>query len=182
MKNKGFTLIEMLIALGIFCVLIVAIMRVFTSGFSFQRRVLEAQAVQRDGTYLMEMLSREIRMASATYGSNIPISSGSTSLKFINHNNQLVTYCRATALNDGSGDAVCNSSGNSFAVNNKVMNSSDVKVSRLVFYPSKTDSTGNYSDSEPMITIYMALQSVKDPSVTISLQSTVSMRLYYLHL
>lgn len=177
MNSRGFTMIETIVALGIFSVLFVAVTAAFGNGYASQRKVLEMQAVQRDGAYILEVMSREIRMAS-----NPPSQNALSTLTFTNHGSTSMTYCRARLYN---GDPVCTgtNSGDFFAmINNStgvksVMNSSAVKVTNLMFYPS----SGDYGSSEPMVTISMTLQSTKDASVKMTMQTSVSMRLYYLH-
>ncbi|MFA7170147.1 MAG: type II secretion system protein [Candidatus Paceibacterota bacterium] len=176
MKNRGFTLIEMLVSLGIFAVLLVAVMSAFVSGFAYQKRIVEMQAVQREGSYLMEMLSREIRMATAINATQ----SGNkdSSIVFTNHEGNLTEYCQSSQ--DVAYTKACNNSGEYFAVINRdtavadIVNSSDIRLTSLKFYTSNQD----FSVSQPLITIVMNLQSKKDTSVTLSLQSTVAMRLY----
>lgn len=180
MKNRGFTLIEMLVSLGIFAVLLTATMSTFVRGFAYQKRIVEMQAVQREGSYLMETLSREIRMATAINADQQ--GSNSSHITFTNHANVLTEYCRAqkTELGGGSVAVSCNGYGEYFAVVNQstgvadVINSSDVKVSSLKFYVSNQP----FATSQPLITVVMKLQSRKDPSVDFALQSTVAMRLY----
>ena len=172
MRSKGFTLIEMMVALGIFSVLLVAVMNTFVKGFAAQKKVAEMQAVQRDGVYLMEIISREIRMAS-----NITSASGTsgTSVSFLSHDG--LTPDTLCLFNSGTNSCSSITGSSDFAFNNTVINSSDVKVASLHFYCSN----GNYGASEPMITFSMTLQSVKDPTVQIPFQSSASMRLYAQH-
>lgn len=163
MRNKGFTLIEMIVTLGIFSILLVTVLAVFMRGFVTQRQVLEMQAVQRDGSYIMEILSRDIRMAQ-DFPSIAPGES-STSLTFKDHAGNNVTY----AL-----------SGDNFMINGAQANASDVKITSLRFY-SNDNPDGDYSRSEPLITVVMSVQSRKNPAAIINLETSVAMRLYYLH-
>lgn len=173
MKNRGFTLIEMLVSLGIFSVLLTATMSAFVRGFAYQKRIVEMQAVQREGSYLMETLSREIRMATGILASQ----SGNSdhSVNFFNHDGANTAFCQATLA------GVCNGAGEYFAVKNftagtaDIINSADIKVSSARFY---VNNFGSSTTMQPLITIVMKLQSRKDPTVNFTLQSTVAMRLY----
>jgi type II secretory pathway pseudopilin PulG len=183
-KQFGFTLIEMAVALGIFMLLITAVMRVYTNGFNSQKHALEMQALQRDGSYIMEVISREVRMAQSVSNT---AGSTSTLLAFKGHGTAVnpagdnVVYCRAVKV----GNSVsCSATGDSFAISQdgggsyNVINSSDVLVTKLQFI----SSAGDYAKSEPMVTVVMILQSKKDPGATLTLQTAVAMRLYSTHL
>lgn len=178
MNNRGFTLIEMLVALSIFSLVVTLVLNTFVHSFAAQKKVIEMQVVQREGAYLMESLSRDIRMATDLDDSERSDSghvSGST-LIFTNHGKKIVKYCLADS------NAVCNTGGNNIAFNTTdpltgvvttgVMNSSEVQISNLVFSVSAADKT------QPFITIYITLQSAKDPAVTVTMQTSVAMRLY----
>lgn len=164
MKNRGFTLIEVAVALSIFGVLITLTMGAFVKGFYLQKKVVEMQAVQREAAYLMEIMSRELRT-----GSGIDSSYAGGSLSDIiltSHDGSALRFCRANNV------GVCSSSGEYLSMNGHVMNTSDIKVNKLVFY------TSSFTNSQPLITINIELQSRKDTNVTMYLQSSVAMRLY----
>lgn len=166
MNNKGFTLIEMLVALAIFSIVIVLVLGAFVHSFASQKKIIEMQVVQREGAYLMETLSREIRMASAIDASQL----GTTghSVAFNNHNNVLTTYCRANA----SGG--CDAAGDFFASNGEIMSSSEIKITNLIFNVSEDIPPKR----QPLIIVSMTLQSVNDPEAKIILQTSVAMRIY----
>jgi len=174
MENKGFTLIETLVALAIFGALIVVIMRVFAGGFASQRRILEMQAVQRDGAYIMEVISREIRMAQNVDTTESYINNNSTEMTFVDHTGNPITYCRSLVT------GVCNPAGDYFSMGGKIVNSDDAIVNNLTF--AYTTSTDVYARAEPMVTVNLTMQSKGDANVKIDMQSSVAMRLYYLHM
>ncbi len=165
MNNRGYTIIEMMVAISIFSVLLVAIMNTFVKGFYYQKRILEMQAVQREESYLMEMMSREIRMATMPPNENL---NGVTELSFTDHTGtSTVKYCLA----DISGS--CNPAGRSFAVNGQVINSENVEIAGLKFYTSQS-----FTKTQPLVTIVMQVQSKKDPGAKASLQTSIATRLY----
>lgn len=183
MSSKGFTAIEVLVSLGIFAVLLTTVMSAFMRGFASQKQILEMHAVQRDGVYIMEIISREIRMASDTHA---PSNAGTNNpyFYFKGHTGKAVEYCRAR-WNKSSNKYQCDNTGDAIAFNSDIiastnfeaMNSVDVKVVALNFAMSNV----NFGTAEPLVTISMTLQSAKDPKVKLNLQSSVAMRLYYLH-
>lgn len=167
MKNQGYTLIEMLVAMSIFSILMVLIMNTFVRGFALQKKIIEMQSVQREEAYLMETVSREIRMATgiSTTQQNL---SGVSSLTFSNHEgtSNTTVYCLAGE------SGVCSTSGKFFSINGKIINSAEVEVTNLKFY------TSDFTDKQPLVTILLQLKSRKDPTVETRLQTSVATRLY----
>lgn len=62
-SNPGFTLLEMLVSVGIFSVLIVSSIAVILSISSAQIKTANVQNIQDNMRYTMELMSREIRQA-----------------------------------------------------------------------------------------------------------------------
>ncbi len=63
MQNKGFTLIEMTVAMAIFTLLVGVTTGVFISSIKNQKQVLATQEILDQTSYLMEYMSRSLRMA-----------------------------------------------------------------------------------------------------------------------
>ena len=173
MKNKGFTLVEMLVSLAIFSILLVAVLNTFVRGFYYQKKVAEMQTVEREGSYLMELISREVRMASDINNSQADLN-GAYKLTFQDHEGDPIEYC----FTNSHGNCSNADSGENFSVRRdhgdwQQVNSSSVKVADLSFFTSES-----FSDTQPLITISMRIQSVKEPSVSTVLQTSVAMRLY----
>lgn len=166
MENKGYTLIEMLVAMALFSILIVMVMNTFMRGFYFQKRIVEMQALQREEAYLTETMSREIRMATDINISQQALN-GANTLVFTNNEGNATTYCLATS------SGACSSTGQYFAINGKVVNSTEINVKGLKFYTSQ-----NFAAKQPIVTIVLLLQSKKETGVETRLQTSVAMRLY----
>jgi len=62
-KNKGFTLIEMMVSVIMFAIIVAAISGLFISGIRSQGRVLATQEILDQTSYVMEYMGRAIRMA-----------------------------------------------------------------------------------------------------------------------
>ena len=69
-NDKGFTLIELLISVVIFSIIIAIVSGVFISTLKVQQRVLATQQLLDQTGYLMEYMSRSIRMARKDIGPN----------------------------------------------------------------------------------------------------------------
>ncbi|KKS91528.1 MAG: hypothetical protein UV65_C0004G0018 [Parcubacteria group bacterium GW2011_GWF2_43_11] len=63
MQNKGFTLIEMVVAVAIFTLLVGTTSSIFLSSIKTQKQGLATQEILDQTSYLMEYMSRSIRMA-----------------------------------------------------------------------------------------------------------------------
>ncbi|MEA2098069.1 MAG: prepilin-type N-terminal cleavage/methylation domain-containing protein [Patescibacteria group bacterium] len=179
-KNNGFTLVEMSVSLGIFSLVVILAIGIFVSGSSSQRKAKELYNTQREGGYLIETISRELRMAvgiSSTdsdnqdsSGNNIGQQNNSnSSIEFTNYNKDLVKYCRS----DVSGACTENDSGDYLSYNGDVISSSNVKITFLRFYVSES-----FSQTQPIITINMRVKSTGRHNTKFVLQNSVAMRIY----
>lgn len=84
MKQKGFTIIELLVVTAIFSVVIVVILEIFISTVKVQRYNLTSQRLIDEVSYILEHMSRSIRMAKTdAEGYNYKISADQ-GLEFIN--------------------------------------------------------------------------------------------------
>ncbi len=98
--SSGFTLLETVVALGIFSVFIVVITSIF-SHFSYsQKRDIAEQNLQEDARLALEIMNREIRTG---YGSTYRNPNDDRSmLSFVNQTGQCVFYALLTTT-DGRG-------------------------------------------------------------------------------
>ena len=62
-KNKGFTLIELLIAMAVFSMVVVAMSATAVSVLKSQRKSFTLQNIQENARYILESVSKEIRMS-----------------------------------------------------------------------------------------------------------------------
>lgn len=97
--NLGFSLVEMIVAIGIFLVVISMVVLFFNQSLVAQRRVFSSQNIQDNLRYAIEFMAREIRM-----GSGFEVGEGalevpghpdllaSDVLKFKNSKDESVTY------------------------------------------------------------------------------------------
>lgn len=88
-SSSGFTFLEILIASGMFVLLLGAVLSVFTLFTRQQRIGLTAGALVGEAETFLEVLEREVRTAFGTTFSN---PSGASSVRMRNQNGQEVTY------------------------------------------------------------------------------------------
>lgn len=179
-KSNGFTLVEMSVSLGIFSLVVVLAIGIFVSGSASQRKAKELYDIQREGGYLMETISRELRMAvgiSSIDSDNQDASSNdigqqnnnNSSIEFTNYNEELVRYCRS----DASGTCTENDSGDYLSCNGEIISSSNVKITFLRFYVSES-----FSQTQPVVTMNMKIRSTGGHNSEFILQNSVAMRIY----
>lgn len=172
-QQAGFSLVEMLIALSIFSIVVVIVMYTFVGSFASQKRIIEMHVMQREGAYLLERISRDVRMAQNIEGASGPFRFNGTSLTFRNNEKKEVSYCRSNSK------AVCDEDGDYIAYGNvgNLYNISvpEIKVENLWF--SVSPQRGGGMD-QPLVTIVLTLHSTKDPRVKITMQTSIATRNY----
>ena len=169
LQNNGFTLVEVLVAIGIFSLVISVAVGTFVGGSSSQKKIMELSDTQREAGYLMETVSRELRMATAINPSQE--NNDTHEIEFTNYEGGVpIKYCRAEQ--NGS----CNNGGKYFARDGEIINSSSIEITNLIFYTSE-DFTGP-PKIQPVITIVMKVKSTGQYGTDITLQNSIAMRLY----
>lgn len=66
--EKGFTIVETLIATTIFSLVVIGVMGIFTQMLVIQRRGSAAQRIQENVQYVLELISREVRVSTLAVG------------------------------------------------------------------------------------------------------------------
>ncbi len=93
-SKKGFTLVELLVSIGIFIVIFVVMMGTLVFGIRIQRRLLIEQQAVDELSYAIEYMSRALRLAIREDGSFNCLSNGYSyqnpggnvsKIRFINH-------------------------------------------------------------------------------------------------
>jgi prepilin-type N-terminal cleavage/methylation domain-containing protein len=170
-KNSGLTLIEVLVAMGIFSVVISVAVGIFISGSNSQRKILELNSTRGEANYLMETISRELRMATAIDADEgVDPNSKDSDIEFTNYDNISIKYCRS----DASG--TCDGNGDYFSRDGEVINSPDIKIGHLIFYV--TENFDVAPKKQPIVTISMKVKSTGQYGTSFILQNSVSLRLY----
>ena len=184
-SKNGFTLLEMLFAISLFSIVMVIVMGIFVNGSRTQRKIAELDLVQREGNYLIESISREVRMATDIDATNWQGNNASV-IGFANYSGHYVEYCR----DDNNGDAFCDSSGEYISrlecaggptagdcvgETRKTVSSPDIKVENLKFY-----TPANFNVSQPLVTVSLRIKpaAASQYNTEISLQNTVALRVY----
>lgn len=162
MKKNGFTLVELIVAVFIFSTLVFVAGGSFIGVLNMQRRGLNVKKIEENGRFILESMTREIRVANpiTSADSGCP---GPSTLTFQHPTNGTIEY-------------FISSSGIHRRVNgiDTVLSSPDVSISRLNFCISGNLGGDN---KQPRVTIILGLSTGGASQADIlDLQTTVSQR------
>ncbi len=190
--RKGFTLMELLVVMGVFSVTVMMTSGIFLLTNRAQRRTISITQAQSDIRYAMEAMVREVRSGRIdfeAYGSSGGIPVPTQRLALRNAAGQLVEFSHETST------SVCPPATNpclSVRVDGsspQAVTSAGVTIDTLAFYvspqvdPFTPDATsGLYaSDLQPSVTIVLSARTTGVGAAdvqTINAQTTVASRTY----
>lgn len=175
-NEKGISLIELVVAVSVFSLVVLAATGIFINSMKAQRIILAKQNVAENMRYTMEYMIKEIRMAKInptatltferTAGIQLDDSnSPSDTIRFINSNNAEITYSLigdAIKRDDGSGTF-------------QPVSSDEVRITGL----SYTLNNWNLANGPaPLITILIKAEALNGVGGTMELQTSVAPRIY----
>jgi prepilin-type N-terminal cleavage/methylation domain-containing protein len=175
-KDRGFTLIELLVAVAVFGLIGGVAVGVSISGLHAQRKTLASQELLSQSSYLMEYMSRTIRMAKkelnespsclSERGLNYEFTSinGILGLKFINSQG----ICQGFFLD---GDGLLKEWQEGYA-SPLPLTSDDLTVNYFNIGPE--DSWHQDSKEQPRVTIFLEIEDKEQSKIKI--QTTISQR------
>lgn len=158
-KENGLTMIELIVAIGIFSLVIGMTVGIFVLALSSQRRIIALRNTEDNIRFTIEAMAREIRT-----GKNF--SSGGNSISFTNAKGEVVIYRLNNSAVEKSSDG---------GVNYSTVTSAETIVNYLNFY-LMGQATGD--GLEPRITITIGVTSIiSGQTANLKIQTTVSERL-----
>jgi len=105
-KNRGVTLVEILVVISVFSILITSVTSLFVSAMKEQRKSLDKAYLLNQGSFTSEYVSRALRMAQKditgvciTKGFNYEITKGGNGIRFLNYRQGI--NCQEFYLDDG---------------------------------------------------------------------------------
>jgi prepilin-type N-terminal cleavage/methylation domain-containing protein len=168
---RSFTLIEMLVVIGIFSLIIGAVSDLFLSGIFSQKKILTEQDLLNQTGYLLEYMGRALRMAkkddiggvNCLPGEkvNYKVNPAQNEIVFRNYNNECQRFfLDGTQIKEEKNGIVL------------PLTSSALKVDSLKFSISGQEQTDNL---QPRVTIFLEIEGQKyQPKIKI--QTTISQR------
>jgi type II secretory pathway pseudopilin PulG len=174
MNNKGFTLVELLVSAGIFSMIVVTIVGVFTASIKLQDNILSTKKVIGEINYAMEFMSRNLRMA-VKDKDNICLSVPNNNYELLLPTDEGIKFrnvlqssnCQEIVLDPGTNRIKFNDI-NTGA--NSYLTSPSIEVTKLKFYISGDGD----DDIQPMVTIYLEAKAGKTPAIKV--QTSISQR------
>jgi len=172
-NNKGFTLVEMLMAVAIFGIASVIIAATFINATNLERETASYQKLQNNSRYILEKIAKEIRAREI-----VPIYPGENPASIIDFYPDEYGSVVSIYYDSAGKNLVYNQDGLS-----DNLNSSDVAVEELKMFilPSKNPfSQEPVSNIQPRVTIYAKLKNKPESKYTNELivQTTISSKFY----
>ncbi len=174
-QKKGFTLLEMLIATSLFAIIMSIFLGVYLSTLQANNKMIRMQKVQNEMRYILEIMSREIRLGTINYdyyesmGNNNPVEM--LSLKDMSDN---IIYFTSDNKNfqmkHNADDWI-------------ILNTDYIRIDNLGFYILPTNNPFSQSASileQPAVTVFLEISYNEDGSMdgNIKIQTTISSRQY----
>lgn len=157
-KESGLTLIEVVVAIGIFGLVVSMAFGIFGLALTSQRRIIALKNIEDNTRFAIELMAREIRTGKDFNG-------GIGSLSFMNAKSELIVYRLNNNTIEKSSDG-----GASYLP----ITGSEATIDYLNFY-----LTGQAADDglQPRITITIgATSQVNNQSANLRIQTTISER------
>jgi prepilin-type N-terminal cleavage/methylation domain-containing protein len=171
--QKGLTLIEMLVAVAMFAITVVAVSGLFISSIRSQQRMLASQELSDQTSYVLEYITRALRMAKrATDDSCIPAGKnydqttfGTYGIKFIDHEGNCTDFYLDTTAGGGQIKKVSSGSTNSLTSFYLTVKHFDINIIDL-------------NGVQPRVTIFLEIQGrgAYGSQPEIKIQATISQR------
>jgi len=162
--KKGFTLIELLVSMTIFLIVMASIIELFISGIKTQKKSLALQTLSDDTSYVMEYMSRTIRMAKKDLDTGCNFEIIADGIKFLNYRKEDQWFI----LEDGQIKEKKDD-----APGYTALTPDNVQVKKLSFGLSGECQTDNL---QPRVTIAMQIQTKEVDPQTLNIQTTISQR------
>lgn len=188
---RGFTLMEMLVALGIFSMIMSMGMDIYMLTGRTQRKVFNMERLQSDARYAMEAMTREVRTGAVDYSYyGTTMARPETTLALVSSDNSRLRFHKSDATNEAACADALSRPCLLVTVGNGTPASITPKGSKLTslgFYvapdldPFYFAATGWQNNVQPHVTIVIGIQSVGNrvgETVNINLQTTATSRAY----
>lgn len=179
--QAGFTLIEIVVALGIFATIIIISLGIFTNFVVNQRAAIEEEELHEDIRLVLELMNREIRTGFGTTFGNI--GSDQSTLAFRNEDRNCVLYSligtRITRAQVTT-SAVADCQNPALYVNDKEkipINDPNTGITQINFVADRagTNTAGDTLTSQGLVTMLLTAGR-KTNSTEIKIQSSISSR------
>jgi prepilin-type N-terminal cleavage/methylation domain-containing protein len=175
LNSSGFTLIETVVALGIFSIFTILIVSSFSQYTFSQKRDIGEQELQEDARLALEVINREIR----TGFGNTYSSDGST-LSFINQNGQcafftLINKALMRAENSPMGSACVQPE--NFTVYQPLTNpGTEIHALNFIVDQATFDNDNPANNQQGLVTTTLTAIARDKPELPLHIQTTITSR------
>jgi len=178
MKNKGYTLVEIMVGITIFMIIIAAPVGFFVSSLRAQQKILFSQQLLDNISYSMEYVTRALRMAQKDINGNCinknmnyEITRSGNGIKFLNYHNT----CQEFYWDNVSSPRRLQEVENAVTL---PLTSDDIDV--ISFKIGSADSWDQGDSEQPKVTLYLEIKGIKSQKAElqpeIKIQTTISQR------
>lgn len=188
--TKGFTLIEIMVSVGIFATVMVIALGALLAMSESDRKAQTIKSVINNLNFSLDAMTRGMRtgtdyhcdVAQGTLTSPLNCGAGvsATSMAFLSADNQTVQYCRGNRS-----PAACSSSGTAILVKKGAgawapLTASEVLITNLQFFVTGAGTTGSGQYIQPYVVILLSgrVQVSASQNSDFDLQTSVTQRLY----
>ena len=178
-NQEGLTLIELIIALGVFSLAVFIAVSLFLSSLKAQKKILAIQSSLDNLKYVMEMLTKEARMAKTDLGSCGQanyiyfVSPINNELSFVSSQDECVKY-----ILSAEGRLIKQISRGGETLGEMPITSEEVIIDQIKFISPEMELE-NPATSQPKLTISINFYPKNIPSATVvHMQTTISSRAY----
>ena len=178
--RRGFTLIEIVVAIGIFSIASVIISSVYLNANNLHQHTAVFQRLQNDGRYMVEKITREIRAREIKYPNPVE-SQPQDHLDFLKDEVGEEVSIKLSA--DGKNLKYSINSVN--GVSSANLNADDVEIVDVKFYviPNRENIWGDdpMTNEQPRVTLFLKLKNkAVNPKFQkeITIQTTISSKVY----
>lgn len=177
-KKQGFTLVEILVAIGIFAIVSVIVSSVFLRLNNLQRNIANNQRLQNESRYIVEKIAKEIRGREINLPD--PGSNPTSTIKF---------YTEEGGDNTESEELIISRQGVDlqYSLNGEIANlnstSTEVETADFYIFPTSKDvwDPNPSVNLQPRVTVLLKLKN-KDQAAEFTkevvVQTTISSRIY----
>lgn len=173
--RRGFTLIEIVVAIGIFSIASVIISAIYLNANNLHQQTAIFQRLQNDGRYMVEKITREIRAREIKYP--VVASQPQNHLDFLKDEAGEAVSIALSADNKNLEYSVNGASAN--------LNADDVEIVAVEFYiiPNQENLWGSdpLTNKQPRVTLFLKLKNkAVNPKFQkeITIQTTISSKIY----
>jgi prepilin-type N-terminal cleavage/methylation domain-containing protein len=175
-KEEGFTLIEMVVAIGIFSVVVWGAIDIMLIVSSAQAKASELRGIQDNIRFALEYMTKEIRTGKNIQAITCSNPQFCSELRLTNDRGQAIRYCVHNNIIIRSKIDTCDSTVDQ--TQNIHLTSGEVKVNSIFFYVRGNQS--GPADGQPITTILVNISSFSTKTklqTSFNLQTSVTQRL-----